>query len=346
VTTAIVYVQLGGNPSKTLLPFSQLSLEPLKDAINILLTDKPDMWTDFPGELVDISKFPLSPGYLNFEKRNRELQKIAGGYWLNTIKRIFVLEALSLSFSNWTEIIHLESDVYSLLTEDIAECLRCNISTAGIPRFSKERGIASLMYIRSSKSLNLLISQLSELLTQNENIRDDMELLGLALNLGILKELPSLPKDAWFWRGQKYLFDGAAFGQYLFGQDPFHTNGEIITGFKNPDFPIDISLGRWEILGDKNSNQSSLEFAYLNDNYKLANLHVHSKFPLSALSMENPDWVKFINEANGEMERKSIPTTEKSVHSEKLSLITRLAIAKKNGLLRTTRDKILRTFSN
>ena len=343
MSTAIVYVQLGDNPSKTLLSFAKNAQNLLEYSNSILITDVPEKWLDFPGELVDISNFQYAQGYSRFEKANRELKKIAGGYWLNTLKRLFALEILSNHPSITGDIVHFESDVFSLLTTSTVEVLRKNVKTAAIPRFSDQRGIASILYIRDKTEIRILIEKLSLLLQNNLDIKDDMELLGFALNENKIQELPSLPSDAWQYKGQNYIFDGAAYGQYLFGQDPFHTSGKIISGYKNPDFKFDVISAKWKI--NQSDAKENLSFHFQGTEYILSNVHVHSKIPLGPLSESNQIWTTYLSEANGETHRSIVTESEPSIHSGKLPLLTKLILAKKKGLLRSIISKILRTIN-
>ncbi len=346
VTTAIVYVQLGENPSKTLIPFATHSFNSLENSLHVLLTDLPEKWSNFPGEIVDISGKSLSAGYQNFEQEHKELRRLSGGYWLNTLKRLFVLEIMTTIPVEWDDMIHYESDIYPLITQEIIDCLRSNISSSAVPRFSDERGIASILYIRNKKSLIQFVDGISQILSEQHEIRDDMELLGVALNDSVIKELPSIPKDAWAWGDKKILFDGAAYGQFLFGQDPFHTNGKITPGYKNPSFPLDISLGKWWISAEDDTAPTSLKFNYLNQEYEIANLHVHSKLILAELSRKNSEWANFVDVANGDAQQLIYESHEISVHAVKPSLFTRFLIARKKGLLRTMAAKLQRIIRN
>ena len=74
----------------------------------------------------------------------------------------------------------------------------------------------------------------------------------------------------------KVVFDGAALGQYLFGQDPFHTNGQRISGFVNQETDFDASEFTYSI---RTSQNSGIETAYIDD-VEILNLHIHSKLEL------------------------------------------------------------------
>ena len=341
MTTAIVYVQLGENPAKTLHLFASQAKKARPQSNLYLLTDNPRLWQQFPGRVIDVSLRSENSGFLSFRKQNKELERIAGGYWLNTLKRLFVLEVMQDFSNEWHDLLHFESDVYSFVSTEIVDCLRFRVISAAIPRFSEGRGIASIIYVRSLPALTKMISDISEILILNPTIRDDMELLGVALDTGVLSELPSLPDESWDWNGATYVFDGAAYGQYFFGQDPFHTEGKIISGFQNPHFNFEVSLAKWR-LDEQESRSTLLKFKVNEDEWIVANLHVHSKILLPESSLNDPVWKKYLAEANSETSRIPIATTDTSVHSKKLDIWTRFRIAQKKGLIVTILNKIKR----
>ena len=343
MTTAIVYVQLGKNPAKTLSLFALQAKRTLTDSEIYLLADYPEMWPDFPGHVVDVSQRIDSAGFLRFRKQNKELERIAGGYWLNTLKRLFVLEAMQDFSSDWEDLLHFESDVFSFLSKEIVECLRANANSVGIPRFSENRGIASVLYVRNPLALKRLVADLTETLETGLVIRDDMELLGIMLARDLVSQLPSLPAEAWTWQGKKYVFDGAAYGQYLFGQDPFHTQGSVISGFQNPHFNFDLSSVNWELNNDA-SGITQLDFKSEEETWSLANLHVHSKILLPSPSLNEAIWKKYLLEANNQIPRIPVLASETSPHSKRIDIRTRLQIAIKKGLFKVILKKILQIF--
>lgn len=321
--------------------FASQANKVLLQSETFLITDSPRLWQEFPGRIIDVSLRSENTSFLAFRKRNKELERIAGGYWLNTLKRLFVLEVMQDFSTEWEDLLHFESDVYSFLSTELVECLRTRVSSSAVPRFSENRGIASIVYVRSVTALKKMTSDLSQILIDNPTIRDDMELLGIALNTGALSELPSLPQDAWEWKNEKFVFDGAAYGQYILGQDPFHTQGNIISGFRNPHFDFDVSLANWRL--DKHELRSNqLRFWIEEEEWTLANLHVHSKILLPEPSQNNPVWKRYLAEANKQTSRVPVVATETSVHLEKLDLKTRFRIAQKNGMLKTILKKLSR----
>jgi hypothetical protein len=227
-----------------------------------------------------------------------------------------------------------------LLRQDLNLFSDRNLRTA-VPRFSSSRGIASVLYSPSHKDFNRFLKVLNNYLTDRKQKINDMELLGLALNDGEIDELPTLPKDAWIDAdGKRLIFDGAAIGQYLFGQDPFHTEGRRVSGFINPEFESNLQSWNWEITSNINQppllkvNSESLDLRVLN-------LHLHSKIILSEPNFGKA-WTRAINEANGLVERVTGEYTPNSIHTSRISIKNRFRLALRKGLIRALAAYLIR----
>ena len=104
-------------------------------------------------------------------------------------------------------------------------------------------------------------------------------------------------ENSLFWKDytqfHTYLFDGASMGIYLFGTDPFHTNGIIKT--KDIQHIEKYYLQTWNhgtIVWIKNLNGLFIPYFRKNTTDALlpiANLHIHSKDLLSAVSYTSKD---------------------------------------------------------
>lgn len=82
------------------------------------------------------------------------------------------------------------------------------------------------------------------------------------------------------------IFDAAAIGIYLFGTDPFHTNGKIILGRKNMSSLINYS--NYKITWKTDDDQRKIPYIYhakTNTWLKINNLHIHSKLLHNGLSI-------------------------------------------------------------
>jgi hypothetical protein len=334
---AMVFVHLGLEFPPTLEAFSKAESNRDDRGLRILITDHPNTLIRFNGQIITTTEKSLASGALL--KKRGYYSKLASGYWLNTFERIFALRALKyLPSISSLPIIHLESDVLPLFDSTDVDFICRNFPSVAIPRFSETLGIGSFIFSPNTRELFSVLDKLEKLAIQNvEWLENDMQLLGLALNEGIVLELPSHPSDYLktvfnSMKGDRLLFDGAALGQYLFGQDPFHQSGLRYSGFKNPAYVArtDIDSMKWKVESDTEGSRLVVEVDKIR--YKIANLHIHSKETLPPLSLHSERWDRAIQEANGVITRTQESTTEVSPHSKKPNLMVRLQIAKSKGL--------------
>lgn len=331
---ATVFVHLGTNPSPQLANMARAAIAANPETKNYLITDHIETWNEFPGTLVNYSKEHRSKFIDILSRKNKEMEEIAGGYWFYTFERIFALSAIYSVLGKEDSFLHYESDVLPMILSSDEELFKNKTSMVAIPRYSEERGIASILYSPNKFELEKLLDHLRLLIMSKQSPINDMDLLGRALNLGILDELPTLPSKAWVDnKGNYVVFDGAAFGQYLFGQDPFHTNNRRISGFINPDYKLDISSWKWK-LNKENDRYNTLEFATNLGKFRVLNLHIHSKIILSEPNF-NGLWVQALEEANGERVRVAGEEVQNHIHSGHISILNRFRLAKKRGLFPT-----------
>jgi hypothetical protein len=340
--TYLVYVQLGQNPAPILYDSARQALD-CKNLETFLITDKPFLHNLFPGKVIEYHRSHNRRALKSFNRRYPDKRSMAGGYWLNTLERIFALNVLKNHVEYDAQIIHTESDVYSYLNEEILVTLNeMNINVA-MPRFSPERGIGSFVYFRNFGFLEGSLDSFQKILDR-ESIENDMELFGFALNSGLIQELPSNPEHCPKISERIHLiFDGAALGQYLFGQDPFHQNGDYVSGFINPFSTIQYEKAKWgvhEINGKK-----FVSFTYGGSKFVIVNLHLHSKEIIPEIDAENLIWTRVFNEANGISPRSVRTSGVTSVHAERPLIRTRIQTIRRLGLGNTlvlTARKLLR----
>ncbi len=327
--TYLVYVQLGQNSAPILYDSARQALA-CKNLETILITDEPFLHKNFPGKVIEYHRSQNKRVLKSFNQRYPDKKSLAGGYWLNTLERIFALSVLKKHVEFEAQIIHTESDVYSYLNEEILQTLNDMNINAAMPRFSPERGIGSFVYFRNYGFLEEALNSFQKILNK-ESIENDMELFGVALNTGVIQELPSNPEDCPKFSTNTYLiFDGAAFGQYLFGQDPFHQNGDYISGFINPFSTIQYEKAKWGI--HEIGNRKFLSFIYGGLKFVVVNLHLHSKEIVPEIDLENSVWARVFNEANGITPRSVRASGVTSVHAQKPSILTRFQTIRRLGI--------------
>ncbi len=328
------------------MEMAELATQRLEDSKVFLITDNPNDWVTFPGKVINYSRNDRNNYLASLIRKNPELEQIAGGYWLYSLERLFALQKIYEHVGSDEVVLHYESDVLLLLNESdfdliIQECTKC-----ACPRFSKERGIASLFFIPNHHELSTFLDSLGQILSRKKVPTNDMELLGVCLNENIVKELPSLPSDCWTKpTGEKVVFDGAAYGQYLFGQDPFHTGGRRISGFQNPDFPLELSKLNWEVSNEVDLEKKMLVYWYNDTQYRLLNLHLHSKIRTGVIDDRSPLWAQAINEANGKTPRIPGEIEPNLIHTQKITVANRIRLARRRGLTKSLGEYVVRRIN-
>jgi hypothetical protein len=243
--------------------------------------------------------------FSDLKSEDKKLHKRMGGYWLHTLNRLFVLRNLEEHFPKNTRIIHLESDVLSLISDPIGNAIWAKFDGVGVPRFSKDSGIASILI---SSNLEQLIKALDSLekIAKNSTVElDDMHLLGIGLNQEILKDLnlesikyvdPELQREV------EIYFDGLAAGQYLYGCNRVHSRGFIKSGYEQSNSPILFARAKWNMPRWRRESELTLDFKYNEIDYRVANLHIHSKLKIETSLSNKQFWENSVDKAsNGQV---------------------------------------------
>jgi hypothetical protein len=326
---AVVYVILGTNPVKNFYNYLEFTMKKMPQAKYFLITDQPEVWESFPGFVVLYSKDLRSKEFKKFLKKHSYLGKIAGGYWLYTLERIFALRVLQKYLPDNTFIVHLESDVVLLLKESEIDVVKSNLTQVSIPRYSDTEGIASIMLSPSVDCLVKTLNELELILTNQSDIDNDMVLLGKALSEGLINELPSREGSDWLLaNGNRLIFDGLAIGQYLFGRYPLHSDNKIIRGSLNSTSKMNLEQADW-----KSINQGDLVFDSNSFSYQVANLHIHSKDNVPNQISEVHLWEEILLEANGKIPHKIRNVHQEAIHIGEYSILTKFQIVRREGLI-------------
>ena len=343
----LVYVQLGKYDPKTLKLFANHAKRYSPNFETILVTDNL-FKIDWPSKnVIKHSRRSESSNYLL--KHHPYYRTLSESYWLNTFERLFALRCLTENtLIKDVPIIHLESDVLPFITNETMSFLNSNFTTLSVPRYDQMKGIGSIVFAPNLQELENGLTHLERVMKRNSKvIHNDMELLGFGLNEGIIQELPSHPKDYETGEfklpdGKRFLFDGAAIGQYLFGQDPFHQENYRVSGYRNPSYCAKTNLDHFSFALRNQEGRSNLVGRYLAQDYFFANVHIHSKESLPELSSTNARWKRAIDEANGISPRLSEFVDEISPHAQIPGLFTRMQIARRKGILQALISFLLR----
>jgi hypothetical protein len=223
------------------------------------------------------------------------------------------------------------------------------ITKTAVPRYSEVRGIGSILFSPNLERLLLDLDLLESLLAENPKLDNDMDLLGIALNRGIIEELPSriekLRSKA-AGKQPKNIFDGLALGQYLFGQDPLHTGGHKVTGYKNPDFDFNFDNCQFELRADSHGELNQLYLITSRDTFRIANLHLHSKTIIDIPSRAVEEWARILISANSGIPLYSEEFNLDLIHSIKVSPINKFRRARKVGYVKYLKRAIRNRISH
>ena len=342
---AIVYVHLGVNPAPTLISFSNLIHETFENAETFLITDQPKRFINFQGSIVKYGSEDRAEAVIKLESKFPHYRTMAGGYWIRTIERLFAISVLEKVIGEKRSFLHFESDVISFINLEIYTLLLNEFKKVAFPRYSKDTGIASVLFSPSSQEYKLFLSFLSKEIFLQKNWQSDMDLLGKSLNSGVSSELPSyypINNPLVTQNYSQVVFDGAAFGQYLLGRDPVHTNGKAISGYQNPEFQLKLSESQWGL--QVNSSKKIKSIKILTDKkeeFEILNLHVHSKTELTSLNSLDPFWNRIMVSANNIDSPIVGEETRDDIHTIRARLRDRFSLAKQKGLIKVIKRKIL-----
>ena len=137
------------------------------------------------------------------------------GFWISTTTRFFYIWALSKIF-NIKNIFHIENDVilYDSLNNiynNFYNNVHGDMDKLIMVKDSDNRVIPSIMYIPDNKSIENLVDYISITLKNSDVFLNDMMLLAGYPDYYQFNIFPS--------QNYKYIFDGAAIGQYIDGTD-------------------------------------------------------------------------------------------------------------------------------
>lgn len=295
-----VYVQLGPKPSATLSHFAnqlQENLDP-QTAKLFLLTDASESW-DFPGTVLKLSAhqmdlIPLWARFLHYDRFS-----VANHYWRNTLFRFFVLAELASfpEFDAEVPVIHLESDVQFFPCKHYLHLIEEEIKGTRVVQLNSDLSIGSILVSENASVLRSAMLSLKRVFLESTQWRDDMTLLSVGINRGILQPLSNLRISQ-----SVYLeFDGWPVGQYLFGVDPIHNRGVAQGGYVSKFFPSFLQEGEWTISPGLLAEPCGHDhLIYQDSRYKhyFVNLHVHSKVHLEMPSTNSLFWQRTLLAAN------------------------------------------------
>ena len=325
----VVFVHLGKNPASTLNWYASQVERNISNKHLCLITDNPRNFLDFPGKILSYNPTEINKGLKKFSRTNPTFKKLSGGYWKFTTERLFALSELSSYYSDSHPVIHLESDVLFLANDQQLKNIIIKIDKTSVVRYSESDGIASILIAPALSELIQSLNCLGRILQVNRHIFSDMELLGIALNQGILGELPNSPDKAWVVNAEtrySIFFDGLYFGPYLFGLDPVHTENNSVNGYINPKCNYSLNESKWTLYEPREFEGLSLALLGAHHPSFPLCLHVHSKMLIDRPTTQNLFWRKLVADINSQNFTLNVPADSTPIHSRSIKLQHRLSI--------------------
>jgi hypothetical protein len=251
---------------------------------NIKLINYDTLYSSIFNEAVNknINKFTICHALKNREK-----------LFIYSIERFFLLYNLMNKYEI-TDAIYLELD--NLIYDNPYNWLNeFNKNDICYMYDNDNRYSAGLMYVKNTEVLKLFIDFIITYINLPLS-KDINEMYILSIFYKYYNNKIKIQLLPIYWMSDKYdrlvysnfdnynsLFDAASIGIYLLGLDPYHTNGVIEKGHKNPWSKMDYRNDRFEWFYDIDGNRKP--YIWFNDKWLLINnLHVHSKDLSSGLS--------------------------------------------------------------
>ncbi len=268
--------------------------------------------------LIGTHHIPMSDEHIKFYEVNKIEPSLMDGYWMYASERFFVLYDF-MKLKNLINVIHLESD--SMLYVEVSELIplfeKCNSQLAA-PFQSLKGCIPCFVFIKNKESLHFLLDHIiSEMrnfkgLNPHLLLNDMQTLASFYVKFGsdFLTPLPTLmPEYSRNYAKRRssfmadnatslsflslyadefsgYIFDAAGLGIFINGNDgrfsPNHGPGTIHSrSLFNPGF--------FSFFWGKDRKERTVPYlSFKGSQYRIANLHFHSKKPEEYSSFRKP----------------------------------------------------------
>lgn len=212
-------------------------------------------------------------------------KKFRNGFWQLSALRLFALLDFCL-YSEDESVLHIESDVLLMPNFPFVEISRQN--NLMWFNFNHNRDIASLIWIPSQKQASWMRHELFEIFSENPKMTDMSALRSLSVKANDkICYFPSRPssssmrdseintdiieKQTLMITNQNGIFDGAAIGMWLTGEDPNNHRGMLRRLRYLSDGPIDLRGRKFKII------KKNLYLIEKDSLLPIHNLHIHSK---------------------------------------------------------------------
>ena len=221
--------------------------------------------------------------------------KISNGFWRNTSERFFYLQEV-MNDLNLSDVVHLENDnMLYVDVESLIPIFRDHYPPIAMVLDNDERCVPSFVYVADASAMNHLARFMGDAAPAGKT---DMEILAcyfkafgrsysdqLPIIMGayvseqpLRSQMGHLAKDCLSYCKHEdlflSLFDGAAFGQYLGGLDPRYFDPQPGYVSERCLFNSSLLSYRWKVDAEGRKVPYA---AYKDCEYRINNLHIHSK---------------------------------------------------------------------
>jgi len=196
--------------------------------------------------------------------------------FIRSFERFFLCENL-MKTNNLEDVLFVEIDnmIYKDASAYLNELRKKPLSYM---RDNEDRSSSGIMYVRDESSLGRLNSEFLDFINTSDESLSEMTVL-FRFERRFPEQVQYLPIciDDPNLENYACVFDAAPLGVYLFGRDPYHTQGQTIKGLRNPYSSIDFSVFKlyWEVDG-QGRRCPWIRFSET-EKYPIFNLHIHSK---------------------------------------------------------------------
>lgn len=229
------------------------------------------------------------PEHFRFWQNSKLDRHDRDGFWSHASERFFYLSELIGKFG-LTDVFHLEYDnMLYVNLEELLPVFQKHYPGMAVTLDNDNRCIPGFVYISHHEPLRILCCSMAK---WAQHKKTDMESLALLKKIEpptVIDTLPiamkkypknpqmaSLRPDVFSNHLEEFqsIFDAAALGQFLGGIDP--RNGPSLAGFVNESCVFDPS--RLEFIWEIDEEGRKIPYArYLDQTYRINNLHIHSK---------------------------------------------------------------------
>jgi len=287
----IVFIHIGGEPPEHARIAVQQARRWNPSAEIVFLSSViPDRGYGAAEQWIALADIPKSSVHLQFEKVTQLDAVWRNGFWKVTTERLFILEEW-MRFKGVQECFHVEND--NMLYADISELVPVLRATSnGISATFQGQGRAqdrlllcfSVLYCKDVDALtNFLVFLAGNPINKDEMQRggdywsENQEECSVMPSAPVGVKLVSEDRRTWFENARfPCLFDSVTHGQYVCGVDPrnlFCPGPGYVN--EDGDFKADQFLYGWK------ADAAGRRYPVVTDangkEWKLANLHVHSK---------------------------------------------------------------------